>query len=125
VDDGAERARFRRAREIVNGLDLPPGTRLFVVGYTIDMNGTRAATRAGYSAKTANEQSARLLANVGVKQAVDAVMNDRIEQGIFDGDMVISRWVEISQANPNSLTQYRRVNCCYRGFQGGAGETSL
>jgi hypothetical protein len=113
VDDSAAQARLRRAQEIVNGFDLPPRTRLFVVEYTKDMNGTQAATRAGYSAKTANEQSARLLANVSVKQAVDAVMNDRIEQGIFDGDMVISRWVEISQANPNSLTQYRRVNCRY------------
>jgi hypothetical protein len=113
VDDSAAQVRLRRAQEIINGFDLPPRTRLFVVEYTKDMNGTQAATRAGYSAKTANEQSARLLANVSVKQAVDAVMNDRIEQGIFDGDMVISRWVEISQANPNCLTQYRRVNCRY------------
>jgi phage terminase small subunit len=111
--ESAEQARFRRAQEIVNGFDLPPRTKLFVVEYTKDMNGTQAAIRAGYSAKTANEQSGRLLVNVSIKQAIDAVLNDRIEQGIFDGDMVISRWVEISQANPNSLTQYRRVNCRY------------
>jgi len=113
ADDSATQARLLRAQEIVNGFDLPPKAKLFVVEYTKDMNGTQAAIRAGYSAKTANEQAAQHLAKLSIKQAVDAVMNDRIEQGIFDGDMVISRWVEISQANPNSLTQYRRVNCRY------------
>jgi hypothetical protein len=113
ADDSAAQARLRRAQEIVNGFDLPPKAKLFVVEYTKDMNGTQAAIRAGYSAKTAQEQSSQHLSKLKVKQAVDAVMNDRIEQGIFDGDMVISRWVEISQANPNSLTQYRRVNCRY------------
>ncbi|MEM4986274.1 terminase small subunit [Collimonas sp. H4R21] len=113
VDDSAAQARLRRAQEIVNGFDLPARTKLFVVEYTKDMNATQAAIRAGYAHKAAQEQSSRLLSNAMVKQAVDAVMNDRIEQGIFDGDMVISRWVEISQANPNSLTQYRRVNCRY------------
>lgn len=113
VAESAEQTRFRRAQEIVNGFDLPVRTKLFVVEYTKDMNGTQAAIRAGYSVKTAQEQSSQQLSKLMVKQAVDAVMNDRIEQGIFDGDMVISRWVEISQANPNSLTQYRRVNCRY------------
>ncbi|WP_211474998.1 terminase small subunit [Collimonas humicola] len=111
--ESVEQARLRRAQEIVNGFDLPPKVKLFVVEYTKDMNGTQAAIRAGYSAKTANEQAAQHLAKLSIKQAIDAVLNDRIEQGIFDGDMVISRWVEISQANPNSLTQYRRVNCRY------------
>ena len=113
VDDSAAQVRLRRAREIENAFDLPPKTKLFVIEYTKDINGTQAAIRAGYSAKTAQEQSSQQLSKLMVKQAVDAVMNDRIEQGIFDGDMVISRWVEISQANPNSLTQYRRVNCRY------------
>lgn len=113
ADESVEQARLRRAQEIINGFELPPKTKLFVTEYTKDMNGTQAAIRAGYAHKTAQEQSSRLLSNVMVKQAVDSIMNDRIEQGIFDGDMVISRWVEISQANPNSLTQYRRVNCRY------------
>ncbi|WP_052135230.1 terminase small subunit [Collimonas arenae] len=113
ADDSSAQARLRRAQEIVNGFDLPPKVKLFVVEYTKDMNGTQAAIRAGYSVKTANEQVAQHLAKLSIKQAVDAVMSDRIEQGIFDGDMVISRWVEISQANPNSLTQYWRVNCRY------------
>ena len=113
ADESAEQRRLRRAQEIVNGFDLPPRIKLFAVEYSRDMNGTQAAIRAGYAKASAAVEASRLLINANVKQAIDAVMNDRIEQGIFDGDMVISRWVEISQANPNSLTQYRRVNCRY------------
>lgn len=39
----------------------------FCEEWMIDMNSTQAATRAGYSAKTANEQGARLLAKVSVQ----------------------------------------------------------
>ncbi len=44
----------------------------FVKEYLVDLNGTQAAIRAGYSPRTANEQSTRLLANVHIKAAVDA-----------------------------------------------------
>lgn len=39
--------------------------------YLIDCNATQAAIRAGYSIKTANEQGARLLANVSIKAYID------------------------------------------------------
>lgn len=42
----------------------------FVDEYLIDLNATQAAIRAGYSEKTANEQAARLLANVSIKEAI-------------------------------------------------------
>lgn len=42
----------------------------FVDEYLVDLNATQAAIRAGYSVKTANEQGARLLANVSVKNAI-------------------------------------------------------
>lgn len=43
----------------------------FVDEYLIDLNATQAAIRAGYSEKTAQEQSSRLLSNVKVKEAVE------------------------------------------------------
>lgn len=46
----------------------------FVEEYLVDLNATQAATRAGYSPRTANEQGARLLANV----SVSAVLAERI-----------------------------------------------
>ena len=42
----------------------------FCQEYVIDCNATQAAIRAGYSEKTANEQGARLLANVSVKNRI-------------------------------------------------------
>lgn len=44
----------------------------FVEEYLVDLNGTQAAIRAGYSAKTANEQAAQLLAILSVQQAIQA-----------------------------------------------------
>lgn len=42
----------------------------FVDEYLVDLNATQAAIRAGYSAKTAQEQGSRLLSNVSVKNAI-------------------------------------------------------
>lgn len=51
---------------------LSPKRRAFVDAYfECKFNGTHAAIKAGYSEKTANEQAARLLANVSVKRAVE------------------------------------------------------
>lgn len=44
----------------------------FVEEYCIDMNATQAAIRAGYSARTAEQQGSRLLGNVEVAAAVRA-----------------------------------------------------
>ena len=45
----------------------------FCEEYLIDLNATQAAVRAGYSAKTANEQGSRLLTNVSVASAINAM----------------------------------------------------
>ncbi len=49
---------------------LTPKQARFVEEYLIDLNATQAAIRAGYSAKTANEQGAQLLAKRSIRQAV-------------------------------------------------------
>ena len=65
----------RRTRSRSKGT---PGSRLtprqarFAKEYLVDMNGTQAAIRAGYSAHTANKQSTRLLTNADIKAAVEA-----------------------------------------------------
>ncbi len=50
--------------------------RRFAEEYLVDLNATQAAIRAGYSERTANEQGARLLANVSVKTYID----ERLEE---------------------------------------------
>lgn len=42
----------------------------FIEEYLIDLNGTKAAIRAGYSRKTAQEQSSRLLSKVMVSEEI-------------------------------------------------------
>ena len=54
--------------------------RRFVDEYLIDLNGTQAAIRAGYSKRTANEQAARLLANVSVRSHLQTLMDKRAER---------------------------------------------
>lgn len=49
---------------------MSPKQQRFVQEYLIDLNATQAAIRAGYSAKTANEQGSRLLANASIREAV-------------------------------------------------------
>ena len=69
----------------------------FIDEYLIDLNGTQAAIRAGYSAKTANEQASRLLANVSVQAQLQRRMKDREQRTEINADYVLKRLVEIDQ----------------------------
>lgn len=51
-------------------MTLTPKQSRFVAEYVKDCNGTQAAIRAGYSAKTAESQASRLLSNVKVADVV-------------------------------------------------------
>lgn len=70
---------------------------LFVKEYVVDLNGTQAAIRAGYSEKTAQEQSSRLLSNVKVQQAIAKEQNKRLERTEVNADYVLKRLVEIDE----------------------------
>jgi len=50
--------------------ELTPKIKRFCEEYIKDLNGTQAAIRAGYSEKTANEQSSQLLAKLNVKNYI-------------------------------------------------------
>ncbi|MGA1806733.1 terminase small subunit [Sphingobium sp. WW5] len=70
---------------------MTPKQQRFVDEYLIDLNATKAAIRAGYSAKTANEQGARLLANVSVRNAVSEAKAKRSKETGIDAAWVLSR----------------------------------
>lgn len=74
--------------------ELTPKQQRFVDEYLIDLNATQAAIRAGYSEKTANEQGARLLVNVSVKQAIEAGMKKRSEETGIDAKYVLETIVD-------------------------------
>jgi phage terminase small subunit len=57
--------------------------------YLVDMNATQAAIRAKYSAKTAQEQSSRLLSNVIVQQRISELKQERCQRTQIDADWVL------------------------------------
>lgn len=68
---------------------MTPKQEAFVREYLIDLNGTQAAIRAGYSAKTAEVQASRLLSNAKVAATVQAAMDKRAERTEITADYVL------------------------------------
>lgn len=73
---------------------LTPRQEAFVREYLVDLNATQAAIRAGYSAKTAEQQGPRLLGNVGVAEAIRTAQAERAERVQVTADWVVGRLVE-------------------------------
>lgn len=67
----------------------------FVHEYLKDLNATQAATRAGYSKRTANEQGARLLANVSVQTYLQEKQQKIQEKNELTVDWVLDSLKEI------------------------------
>lgn len=95
--------------------ELTHKQKCFVDEYLIDLNGTQAAIRAGYSKKTANEQAARLLVNVNVQKLLSERMKDREARTEVTQDRVLAEWWGMLTADMNDLVEYRRGCCrhCY------------
>ncbi len=67
-----------------------PGKRArFVEEYLVDFNGTQAAIRAGYSARTAYSQASRLLNDVKVQAELERRRRDLIERTELSQDRVL------------------------------------
>ena len=82
---------------------MTPKQERFVEEYLIDLNATQAAIRAGYSAKTAQEQSSRLLSNVMVSQAIAEAKTNRSEQTGVDAAWLLKRLADESVADVGDL----------------------
>ena len=82
------RAESRDSASVHKGLN--PKQARFVDEYMIDLNATQAATRAGYSAKTANEQGARLLANVSVREEIAKRQSELRESSLASAARTLS-----------------------------------
>ena len=68
---------------------LTPKEARFRDEYLIDLNATKAAIRAGFSAKTARQQGCRLLANVNIAAAVVRAQAKRSERVTVTQDDVV------------------------------------
>lgn len=82
---------------------LTPKQAVFVQEYLRDLNATAAATRAGYSAKTAQEQASRLLSNVMIQAAIAQAQAARAQRTQVDSDRVLLELARLGFANVQHL----------------------
>lgn len=75
--------------------DLTPKQQRFAEEYLIDMNATRAAIRAGYSKKTAEQQGYQLLHKTLVLNAINTAAQARSERTQVTADMVVKELARI------------------------------
>ena len=83
---------------------ITPKQEMFCLEYLKDGNGRQAAIRAGYSAKSAQEQSSKLLSKDKVKAYLRDKMNDAIVSAAVTTEWVVERARQVvlksSQAIP-------------------------
>ena len=73
---------------------LTPRQQRFVGEYLLDLNATQAATRAGYSVRTAGSQGQRLLKNVEVAAAIEAGRAELATRTMMSQEWVVEALVE-------------------------------
>lgn len=76
-----------------------PKQQRFVDEYLVDLNGTQAAIRAGYSSKTAEVQGSRLLSNDKISAAVSEARAERSDRTKVDADWVLVRLADEAKAD--------------------------
>lgn len=75
---------------------MTPKQERFVQEYLIDLNATQAAIRAGYSAKTAEQQAYQLLQKTSVSEAIAAAQQKRAERTGITQDRVLQELARIA-----------------------------
>jgi phage terminase small subunit len=75
---------------------LTPKQERFVQEYLIDLNATQAAIRAGYSAKTAEQQAYQLLQKTSVSDEIAAAQQKRAERTEITQDRVLKELARIA-----------------------------
>jgi hypothetical protein len=95
---------------------LTPKQVAFVAAYlATNLNATKAAIEAGYSAKNADKIGSQLLGKTRVAEAIQAAQAARAEKFEITADQLVRQNWTLANADPNELIQFRRVCCrhCY------------
>lgn len=85
----------------------------FCQEYIVDENGTQAAIRAKYSAKTAAQQAYDLLRKPEIDIRIQELRQERSKRLQMTADDVLRHWRDIAMADPNELVQHRQGACRY------------
>lgn len=78
----------------------------FVREYLIDGNGTQAAIRAGYSARSARTQAADLLARDDIKAAVEEGQKAKVERAQLSADDVMAEVAAVGMARMGDFLRH-------------------
>lgn len=84
---------------------LNPRQAAFVREYLIDLNGTQAAIRAGYSTRTAQQQAFELLLKPDIKAVVAAGQAKRAAKLEITADRVLAEIASVAFANMGDYTR--------------------
>jgi phage terminase small subunit len=77
---------------------LTPKQKKFCDEYLIDLNATQAAIRTGYSEKTAQQASSRLLLNVVIKEYIESKQKKTSEKLEITKEVVLEMVFKIAKA---------------------------
>ncbi|PHI29497.1 terminase small subunit [Budvicia aquatica] len=86
---------------------------IFVFEYLRCRNKYKAYKAAGYKCEGLTGRSAarRMYRNVSLNRVIKYAIQAQLARIEFDADCVVREWVSIATADPNELSQLRRVNC--------------
>lgn len=82
---------------------MTPKQEMFCREFLIDLNGTQAAIRAGYSAKTANRIATEILSKPDIKRRIEELKQQRQEVIGVDASYVLQRLIDIDQMDARDI----------------------
>lgn len=82
---------------------MTPKQEMFCREFLIDLNGTQAAIRAGYSAKTANRIATEILSKPEIKRRIEELKQQRQEVIGVDASYVLQRLIDIDQMDARDI----------------------
>jgi len=98
---------------------MTPKQQRFVREYLVDFNATRAAVRAGYSAKCASVQGARLLANAKVHAEIERLAKEQDGELDLSNERILAKLAEIGFSDDEATKDSLRaldILCKTRGL---------
>lgn len=119
-DERASNTEEEKLTDIIDELGFDPGEfwlsdqqALFVFWYVKTKNRVESYKKAGYkcTGDTAYAAASRLYRNVKVSRAIKALAKRIRQRYTADLDEIVDQLVAITRADPNLVSQYRRVNC--------------
>ena len=82
---------------------MTPKQEMFCREFLIDLNGTQASIRAGYSAKTANRIATEILSKPDIKRRIEELKQQRQEVIGVDAYYVLQRLIDIDQMDARDI----------------------